>query len=135
MWLSRLRTLCKDVGSIPGLTQWVNDLALLKAMVYVIDAACIQCYHGCGVGHSCSSNWSPDPGTSICLRFGHKKKKKQEHMERRFAFLVEDLGVIYLEVHRKVRKQIRKNKTMINSSENKYLNKKENILIFFVAQL
>ena len=56
-------------------------------------------------------------------------------MERRFAFLVEDLGVIYLEVHRKVRKQIRKNKTMINSSENKYLNKKENILIFFVAQL
>ena len=31
MWLSRLRNehcLCEDVGSIPGLTPWVKDLAL-----------------------------------------------------------------------------------------------------------
>ena len=34
LWLSGLRTqccLCEDVGSIPGLTPWVKDLALLKA--------------------------------------------------------------------------------------------------------
>ena len=30
LWLSELRTqgcLCEDVGSIPGLSQWVKDLA------------------------------------------------------------------------------------------------------------
>ena len=34
LWLSRLRTqhcLCEDARSIPGLTQWVNDLALAQA--------------------------------------------------------------------------------------------------------
>ena len=32
LWLSRLRTqhsVCEDAGSIPGLTYWVEDLALL----------------------------------------------------------------------------------------------------------
>ena len=34
LWLSGLRThcsLCKDVGLIPGLVQWVEDPALLQA--------------------------------------------------------------------------------------------------------
>ena len=36
LWLSGLRTqsnLCEDVGSIPGLIQWVKDLAWLQAVM------------------------------------------------------------------------------------------------------
>ena len=49
LWLSGLRTqccLCEDVGSIPGLTQWVKDLVLPQAMVGAL----------CGVGHRCGSD-------------------------------------------------------------------------------
>ena len=38
----------KDVGSIPGLSQWVKDLVLLWAMVQVIDTAWVL--HCCGSG-------------------------------------------------------------------------------------
>ena len=36
LWLSGLRTppfLCEDVGSIPGLDEWVKDPMLLQAVV------------------------------------------------------------------------------------------------------
>ena len=37
-------------GLIPGLTQWVKDLALLGALVEVTEAAWIPHCCGCGVG-------------------------------------------------------------------------------------
>ena len=40
----------KDMGLIPGLTQWVKDRVLPFAMVSVTDAAQISCWCGCGVG-------------------------------------------------------------------------------------
>ena len=40
----------EDVGLIPGLAQWVRDLALLWAVVWAADAARIPCCCGSGVG-------------------------------------------------------------------------------------
>ena len=31
-WVKILTSLCEDVGSIPGLAQWVKDLVLLQAV-------------------------------------------------------------------------------------------------------
>ena len=40
----------EDTGSTPGLVQWVKDLALPLAVVYVKGAAQIWCCYGYGVG-------------------------------------------------------------------------------------
>ena len=63
----------EDMGSNPGLTQWIKDPALPVS---------------CAVGHRCSSDptllWyrpasvsTPSLGTSICHRYGPKKQKNK----------------------------------------------------------
>ena len=53
------------------------DPALLQAALQGVDVPRIL--HGCGggVGLSCSSDWTPRLGTSICCRWGVKRKKKK----------------------------------------------------------
>ena len=69
-WFSGLRTQCclEDMGSIPGLTQWVKYLALPQAVTQVIDVAQIRCCCGCGVGPSCSTNLTPSLGTDVAVK-------------------------------------------------------------------
>ena len=52
LWLSRLRnqhSVHEDVGLIPGLAQWIQDLALLQGEAQVAGVAWISCCRGCGV--------------------------------------------------------------------------------------
>ena len=49
-WLTNPTRIHEDVSLIPSLTQWVEDLALSWALLYVADAAQISGCRGCGVG-------------------------------------------------------------------------------------
>ena len=69
----------EDVGSTPGLTQWVKDMALPQAVAQVMDMARIWYCCGCGVGWQLWLQFDPCLGTSICSGCGPKKttNKKQ----------------------------------------------------------
>ena len=49
-WLANPTSIHEDVGSIPGLTQWVEHLSLLRAVRYIADVARISSCCGCDVG-------------------------------------------------------------------------------------
>ena len=49
-WVKNLTSIHEGVDLIPGLTQWVDDLALPQAAVQVADVTWIWCGHGHGVG-------------------------------------------------------------------------------------
>ena len=80
-WLRGLRTwhsICEDVNSILGLSQWVKDPVLPQAAAEVANTARIQCCCGCGVTLSCSSDSTSHLGTSTGHRCSRKKEKKKK---------------------------------------------------------
>ena len=52
-------SLHEDMGLIPSLAQWVEDLALSQAAVSVKEAAQIWCDCGCGVGQQLQLQFDP----------------------------------------------------------------------------
>ena len=68
------------VGLIPGLNEWVKDLALPWAVVYTADSTWIPRWCSCGVGQSYSSNWTPDLegpyASGVALKRKNKTKQK-----------------------------------------------------------
>ena len=76
------------VGLIPGLTQWVQDLALLGAVVWVADVARIWRFCGSGVDQqqyagNNNSAYTPSLGASICCGNGPKKKTKDQKKKKK----------------------------------------------------
>ena len=67
---------------IPGLAQWVKDQALLQAAAQVANAAWIWHCCGCGEDQQLHSDSTPSLGTSICHKYGHKKKNEKNINER-----------------------------------------------------
>ena len=49
----------EDEGLIPGLTQWVKNLTLPQAVVWVADVARIWHCWGCGVGWQLKLKFNP----------------------------------------------------------------------------
>ena len=71
--LIRLGTVRLRVRSIPGLTQWVKDLALLwcRSQTQLGSGVAVAV----ALSGSCSSNLNPSLGTSICHGCSPKKQK------------------------------------------------------------
>ena len=63
---------------IPDLSQWVKDLVLPQRVAEATHVAQIQHCCGCGVGLSCSSDYTPSSGISTYRKCGYKKEKKKE---------------------------------------------------------
>ena len=76
--VKNLTSLHEGAGLILSLAQWIRDLALPQAVMYVD--------HRCGLDPASMWLWcrpaaeadlTPSLGTSMCCKYGYKKKKKK----------------------------------------------------------
>ena len=70
--------LAEDVGSIPGLAQWVEDQVLLQAEAQVAEWLRSSVAVAVVQASDCSSDFIPSPGTSMYLRCSLKKKRQRK---------------------------------------------------------
>ena len=82
-WVKNPTSIHEDAGSIPGLTQQVQDLVWLQAAVWVAHAAWIKHCCGCGAGQQLQLRFDPYPGNFHMLQCSLRKKKEKERKKER----------------------------------------------------
>ena len=91
LWFSGLRirpVSLEDIGLIPGLAQWVNDLALPQAAVKVKDVAWIWHCCSCGVGRQLQLRCNAQPRNFHMLQVWPKKRKRRKRNNKNFSLFI-----------------------------------------------